>query len=104
MDDSKVTGVVFVDLFVDRLTAYVEQVMSRRPCSKLFTLLLIFCTLKGVYNSLKDLNYRKIERAEDWDTKERVKSLFNLKQTKENVRHVGLVRLRAWQRLFCFKN
>ena len=58
-----------------------SSVMSRRLCSKLFTLLLIFCTLKGVYNSLKDLNYRKIERAEDWGTKERVKSLFNLKQT-----------------------
>ena len=69
--------------------------MSRRLCSKLFTLLLIFCTLKGVYDSLKDLNYRKIERAEDWGTKERVKSLFNLKQTKENVRHVGLIRLRG---------
>ena len=65
------------------------DVMSRRLCSKLFTLLSIFCSLKGVYNSLKDLNYRKIERAEDWGTKERVKSLFNLKQTKENVRHVA---------------
>jgi hypothetical protein len=69
--------------------------MSPQLFSKLFTLLFISYTFKCFYNSLKDPNYRITESAEDRGTKERVNSSFNPKLTRENVCHVGFVRLRG---------